>query len=65
MYNDEYSNLSIELCSYIPDNSSETSDSICSRLGNVDCEDVDAFIIIIGRLNSNNQRNVRTNKNYK
>ena len=61
MENDEFRKRSGELCGYIPDTSFEISDTIGTGLGNVDIADVPA---VIGSINNNNQRNIRTNEYY-
>ena len=61
MENDEFRKRSEELWGYIPDNSSEISDTIETRLGKIDTADVPT---VISSINNNNQRNIWTNKNY-
>ena len=55
MENDEFRKRSGDLCGFIPDTSSEISDTIGTRLGNVDGVDVQA---VLGLLNNANKRNV-------
>ena len=50
-----------ELVGFIPDTSSEISDTICTRQGNVAGADAAA---IVGSFNNANQNNVQTNENY-
>ena len=61
MESDEFRKRSGALCGFIPDTSSEISDTIGTRVGNVDNANVPA---VLGSLNNANQRNVRTNENY-
>ena len=61
MESDEFRKRSGALCGYIPDTISEVSDTIGTRLGNVDGADVAA---VLGSLNNANQGNVQTNANY-
>ena len=61
MENDEFRKRSGALCGFIPNTSSEISDTIGTRLGNVDGADVAA---VLGSFNNANQRNVQTNTNY-
>ena len=58
---DEFRKRSGALCGYIPDTSSDISDTIGTRLGNVDGAD---FAAVLGSLNNANQRNVQKNVNY-
>ena len=50
-----------ELVRYIPDTSSEISDTIGTRQGNVVGADAAA---VIASINNANQRNIQTNENY-
>ena len=61
MENDEFRKRSGALSGFIPDTSSEISDTIGTRLGNVDGADVAA---VLGSLNNENQRNVQTHANF-
>ena len=61
MESDEFRKRFGALCGYIPDTSFEISDTIGTRLGNVDGDDVTA---VLGSLNNANQRNVQNNVNY-
>ena len=61
MESDEFRQRSGVLCCYIPNTSSEISDTKGTRLGNVDGANVPA---VFWSFNKSNQRNIQTNENY-
>ena len=61
MENNEFKYQNGELVGFIPDTSSEISDTICTRQGNVVGADASA---VIPSVNNANQRNIQTNENY-
>ena len=61
MENNEFRHQTGELVGFIPDTSSEISDTIGTRQGNVVGVDATA---VIASVNNANQRNIQTNENY-
>ena len=61
MENNEFKYRNGELVGFIPDTSSEISDTIGTRRGNVVGADA---AVVIASLNNANQRNIQTNENY-
>ena len=61
MANAEFRYQTGSLVGFIPDTSSEVSDSIGKRIGDIVCNDINA---IIANVNHANQRNVQANENY-